>query len=136
MSIHSQIKDALEGVAGNRVYPDAASDKAVPPLVIIRRVLYEPLPLLSGPSGIAKSTFSFDCWGANPVNVGQLTPQEIRTAKASALATAAEVRAAITGDSSGSPFSTFYFEPVSGEDFEPQTLEVMEPVSASFWHDE
>jgi hypothetical protein len=134
MSIQSDIISALAGVAGNRVYPDAAPEGVTPPLVIVRRTLYEPLALLLGSSGIAKSTFTFECWGAKPSLIGQLTTSQSKMAKSSALATASEVKAAIIGGTAGSPFRTYFFEAVDGEDFDPQTLEMMEPVSASFWH--
>jgi len=124
VSIHSDIIEALEysDVASGNVFPDAAPETAVPPLVIYRRTVYEPIMTLQGPEGTIRSEFVFECWGTKSVS---------ETAKASALALAASVRAAI--ESSADLWSK-YEVPASGEMFEPATLEMMEPVIYSFWH--
>jgi hypothetical protein len=124
MSIHSDIVDALgyTNVANGNVYPDAAPETALPPLVIYRRSVYDPLMTLQGPEGTARSEFVFECWGAKSA---------VQTAKASALALASEVRNAI--ESSVDIWSKYELT-ATGEQFEQETLEMMEPVIYSFWH--
>lgn len=128
MSIQSEIISALAGVAGDRVFPDSTPESVPAPMVVVKRIGFEPLNVLTGTTGLAKSTFLFTCWGS------RLDEPRKKGAKTIALETAAAVRLAVYGGTSGSPFSTFFEEAVSGEDFEPETLEVMEPVSFSFWH--
>lgn len=124
MSIHADIAAALDAanVADGAVFPDAADEGVDPPFVVYRRASYDPLMLLSGPSGEANSVFVFECWGMKT---------ETQTAKASALALAAQVKAAIEGASS---LATRFLLPHSGEEFEPELLQIMEPVQYSFWH--
>ena len=122
MTIHSDIVTALAGVASGKVYPDAAPEGVEPPLVLYRRVSYDPLMTLQGYAGLAQSTFLFECWGK---------PTTLITAKASALALAASVQAAI--DASTVLTSRFRV-PVTGEEYDVNTMELMEPVQYSFWH--
>jgi len=122
MTIHSDIVTALAGVASGQVYPDAAPENVEPPLVIYRRLAYDPLMTLQGYAGQARSTFLFECWGK---------PTSSITAKASALALAASVQSAIDG---AAGLTIKYREPVSGDQYEVETLELMEPVQYSFWH--
>lgn len=130
MTIEADIVTALSGVADDRVFPNAAPESVPAPLIIMRRIGYDPLMLLTGSAGIAKSTFIFMCWGAKTGD----TPETRKGAKKRAMELASDVRAAINGDSSGSSFTSFFEEPVDSDDFEPETLEIMEPVSFSFWH--
>ena len=122
MSIHSDIVTALAAIAGGRVYPDAAPENLAPPLVIYRRVGYEPLMTLQGYANLAKSTFVFECWAAPTATV---------TAKAAALTLAGQVQAAIDA---ASGLASKWREPVSGDEYDIETLELMEPVQYSFWH--
>jgi hypothetical protein len=116
MSIHEDITAALSGVAGGKVYTDAAPQDSVPPFVIFRRKYANPLMLLSGPSGEINSGFEFQSWGSNKTSAITLS---------SAVVAAIESAAAIT---------TKYQEPVSGEEFEPTTDQFVETVQFSFWH--
>lgn len=124
MSIQADIMTALANVADGRVYPESAPEGMDPPYVIMRRIVYDPIMTLNGRAAVAKSTYIFECWGQK---------SKESTAKAASLATALDVRAAIEASATGlQPF----FEAVSGEDFVPQTLEMMEPLTVSFWHDD
>ena len=114
MSIQSDIIAALAGVAGGRVYPQAAPADAPRPFVIYRRVNQDPLGTLDGFEGSINSVFSFDCYADN---------------YAAALATADSVRAAIDGGG-----FTSYRDAGSGEDYEPVIDAYMEPVIYGFWH--
>jgi hypothetical protein len=122
VSIHSEIITALADVASGRVFPDYAKEKTPYPLVVFRRVKYAPIMTLIGPEGTANSEFVFECWGKD-------TPSE--TAKAAALALAGELRDAINA----SDIVNKYEVEVGGDDFDAETLELMEPVQFSFWHD-
>jgi hypothetical protein len=118
MTIQSDIVTALSAVASGKVYPEVAPQDAVVPLVIYRRVLYEPLTLIHSPVPVgARSSFVFECWAAT---------------KAGALTLAASVRSAI--EATASFTDDCYLEPVSGEDYESVTDEFVEPVQYSFWH--
>lgn len=122
MSIQTDIMTALNGVANDQVFPDAPPEGVNPPLVLVRRTAYDPVMLLTGPEGTAQSKFLFECWGVKTPTV---------TAKASAMAMASQVKAALL---IAAPTMTMYQEPVDGEQFDPDTLEVMEPLAYSFWH--
>lgn len=126
MTIHSDILSALATVAGGRIYADAAPEKAPLPLVIYRRTHHEPIQTLVGEDETpeARSVFVFECWGKS---------SDAESAKASALSTA---QALVTAMNAASAIQIKRRVPVHGEEFEPQTLEVMEPVSYSFWHTE
>ena len=129
MSIESDIITALSGVAGGRVYPvgevpenllaNTATQKT---FVAYRRLSYDPVMTLAGPEGDARSQMLFECWGGKTAST---------SAKQSALSLAASVRAAINA---AAGLTRKYEVQVSGEDFEPETLEVMEPVLFDFWH--
>ncbi len=77
---------------------------------------------LQGPTGEGNSVFVFECWGAKSFTT---------TAKATALSLARDVRNAIDG---ANTLPTSFRLPHSGEEFEPELLEIMEPVQYSFWH--
>ncbi len=122
MSIHSDIVTALASVASGKVYPDAAPENVEPPLVIYRRIAYEPLMTLQGYNDLARSTFLFECWAK---------PTSSTTGKAGAIALAAQVQSAIDAATS---FQSKWREAVSGDQYESETSELMEPVQYSFWH--
>lgn len=121
MTIHADIVTALAAVASGKVYPDAAPENVEPPLVIYRRIAYEPLMTLQGYAGQAKSTFLFECWAK---------PTTATTGKAAALTLAGQVQAAIDAGTFGSKWR----EDVSGDQYDIETSELMEPVQYSFWH--
>ncbi len=121
MTIHADIVTALAAVASGNVFPDAAPENVEPPLVIYRRIAYEPLMTLQGYAGIAMSTFLFECWAK---------PTTTTTGKAGALALAGQVQAAIDAGT----FTSKWREPVSGDQYDIETSELMEPVQYSFWH--
>lgn len=116
MSIQSDIVTALSAVAGGRVYPQAAPQEAALPFVVYRRVAYEPVNLLAGAATNARSTFTFECWGAS---------------LDSALTTAAAVVAAVNA---AATLASRYRVDAAGDDYEPVVDAFMEPVSFSFWH--
>lgn len=115
MSIQSDIVTALAGVAGGRVYPQAAPEDAAMPFVIYRRVSQTPLTTLQGFEGNINSVFTFDCYAST---------------YAAALALAADVRSGIEGSAA----LLEYRDAGSGEDYEPVVDAFMEPVSFGFWH--
>jgi uncharacterized protein DUF3168 len=117
MTIQKDVMDALAGLSAP-VHQEFAPEGTPLPYVIVRRVSSEPLNLLSGYSGQTKSTFVFECWERK---------------KSAAVELAAAVRSAIEG---ATAIETKSREPVSGEDFAPEILVLMEPVEFSFWHDE
>lgn len=116
MSIQSDIVTALAGVAGGRVYPQAAPQDAALPFVVYRRVAYEPVNLLGGRADNARSTFTFECWGAT---------------LDAALTTAAAVVAAIEA---AAALATRYRVDAPGDEYEPAVDVFMEAVGYSFWH--
>lgn len=123
MSIESDIITATETVASGRVYPVGEVPEDAPlPLVTYRRSLHEPVMTLGGYEGTTHSVFVFECWGEKT---------DSASAKQSALTLATALIAAIEA---AVPIVNKYREPVQGEDFEPATLEVMEPVQYSMWH--
>jgi hypothetical protein len=124
MSIQSDVISALSTVAGGNVRANYAEKTITPPLVVVRRVAYEPVMKLTGPAGFAKSTFMFDCWGKKASG---------STAKAASLALADDVKAAMAAQ----PLTFIrYQEAVDGEQVDIATLEQMEPLQYSFWHDD
>lgn len=123
MSIQSDIYTALAAVAGGRVFPAGEVPEGVPlPLVTYRRTLHAPIMTLGGYEGTTNSIFVFECWGETTATA---------SAKQSALDVAAAVIAAIEA---AAGLVRKYRTDVSGEDYDPETLETMEPVSYSFWH--
>jgi hypothetical protein len=116
MTIQTDIITALASVASGKVYPEAAPEDVAVPLVIYRRIAHEPLMTLQGYSGSTRSSFVFECWA---------------TTKQGALTLAASV---ITAIDAASPLTTKYRENVSGEDYESQYDQFVEPVQYSFWH--
>jgi hypothetical protein len=64
MSVESQVTAALAGVAGGRVYHQAAPEKAVKPFVICKSTA-EPLQLLSGVVYATRTQIVFECWAAD-----------------------------------------------------------------------
>lgn len=116
MSLQSDIKTALAGIAGNRVYPEAAPDAASLPLVVYRKAGSEPLMTLQGYAGTTRFTMVFDCWA--------------RT-YAEAITLADQVRTALEAAAALKPM---YREPADADDYEPVVDQFVEPVSYSFWH--
>lgn len=118
MTIQSDIIAALNLVAGGSVYSDVAPDGVPLPLVVFRRILYEPLILVHSPIPVAaRSSYVFECWAAS--KSGAIT-------LATSVKTAIEATTSFTDDC--------YLEPVSGEDYESVTDQYVEPVQYSFWH--
>lgn len=127
MSIQSDIVAALEGITslqgseGARVYPEAAPQDTVRPMVIYVRKSREPLMALTGPTGDILSQFVFECYADS---------------KLEALTVADDVRDAIVAGPTSSPplLSVQYEVEASAEDYLPETMEYMEPVAFAFWH--
>lgn len=125
MSIESDIVNALASVAGSRVYPvGVVPEKVTLPMVTYRRVLCAPVQALEGPYGLTHSEFVFECWAGKT---------DTTQAKAPSVVLATAVRAAIEA-SAALKISNRFEIPTPGDDYEPETLEIMEPVSYSFWH--
>lgn len=116
MSLQSDIKTALAGIASNRVYPEAAPDNSTLPLVVYRKSGAEPLMTLSGYAGMTRFTVIFDCWA--------------RT-YAEAITLAEQVRTALEAAASLKPM---YREPADADDYEPAVDQFVESVAYSFWH--
>jgi hypothetical protein len=116
MTIHADVFTALAGVASGQVFPDFAPQGTSGKYVIVRRIANEPLYTLTGYAGASRSSFVFECNADS---------------KAEALDLADDVIAAIDA---AAGLTNKYREPVSGEDFEPETMQLMEPVQYSFWH--
>lgn len=122
MSVESELTAVLKPIAP--VFPDAVRDgKTLPPLLIYRRTRFEPLNVLSGSAGMSKSTFVIECWAASEPSI---------SAKKSALALAKAVSDAMEADTTLESVRV----PVHGEEFEPETLEIMEPIAYAIWHDD
>lgn len=107
---------ALDATGQAKVFPEAAEQDTLLPLVIYKRINSEPLMTLAGYGGLTKSTFVFECWGAT---------------RSSSLDTAAEVIVAIDA---ATGLTIKFRETVSGEDYESASDQYVEPVSYSFWH--
>jgi hypothetical protein len=116
MSVQSDIKTALAGIASNRVYPAAAPDAAALPHVVYRKAGAEPLMTLQGYAGTTRYTFVFECWA--------------RT-YAEAITLAEQVRTALEAAAALKPM---YREPADADDYEPVVDEFLELVAYSFWH--
>ena len=112
MSIHTEIKTALAGVAGGRVYPQIAPAESNYPLVNYRVVNKEPTVTIHGVLVCTDYDIVFECWG---------------TTYASALATADAVRAAIAASA-----LDYIYITESGEEFDSTADMYMEPVSFRF----
>lgn len=123
MTIASDIVTALDGVAldtysNAKVFPQAAPEDVDLPLVIFKRLKYEPENTTQGYAGIARSTFVFECWGKTQDAADDL---------------AEAVNAAITADSTLQAQAAVMVD-AEGEDYEPATDEYVTPVYWSFWH--
>lgn len=120
MSIQSDIITVLTGgspqVADGRVYPQAAPQDAVLPLVVYRKVSSDPLMTLGGYAGMTKSAFVFECWAGT---------------YAAAMTLADSVRSAIE---SAEALKPCYREQGDPDDYEPSVDQFVEPVLFSFWH--
>lgn len=123
MSIQSDIVTALANVCGGRVYPfgEVPEDAALP-LVVFRRTTLNRIPVLGGYSGLSISEFIFECWGEK---------SDTASAKAVALSTADAVRSAIAA---ATAITSKWDTVISGEDYDAETLEEMEPVGFGFAH--
>lgn len=123
MSIDTTIVTALAAVASGKVYPATGVPQGtVPPFVVYRRVARRELNTLMGVTGDVNSEYVFECWGKRTASAN---------AKATSEALASDVRAAIEASAALTPK---YPIDVSAEEYEPETLELMEPVSYGFWH--
>ncbi len=118
MSIQSDIITALSGVAGDRIYPEAAPQDITLPMVIYVRNKRDPLMTLLGATGDVNSDVIFECYAKS---------------KAEALVLADDVRSAIDAAKT-STLQIQYEMPVTTENYTPETMEYMEPVGFSFWH--
>lgn len=122
MSIQSDIGTALAGIAGGKVWPEAAEldddGKVVPPFCVYVRTSCAPLQTLLGSNGDINSEFVFECYG---------------TRKTEAMALADQVRAAIVAART-TILKVQYEMPVTTESYTPEVMEYMEPVGFGFWH--
>lgn len=114
MSLQSDLVTALAGVASGRVFPQIAPDGTDYPLVNYRVLNKQPVASTDGITHATQYDVVFECWGAT---------------YASALATAAAVRAAIAAS-----LLTFYPIAEPGEDYDAAADSYMEPVYFGFMH--
>lgn len=84
--------------------------------VVVVRTAYEPTMTMLGPVSPTKSTFSLLCKSDSKAGAGTL---------------AEAVRAAITNST---VITCKFFEPVNGDEFEPETMDNAEVVNVSIWH--
>jgi len=101
--------------AGLVANADYEPEGVVSDFVVVVRIGYEPTMTLQGPIDPTKSTFSLLCKSASK-------------AGASTLATA--VRNAIQAST---VITSKFFEPVTGDEFEPETMDNAEVVNFSTW---
>lgn len=112
MSIHTDLVTALAAVAGGRVYPQIAPENAAYPLVNYRVLNKTPLLAADNTTLATQYQIVFECWA---------------TSYASALSTAAAVRAAIAASA-----LNFYAVDEPGEEYEAAADSFMEPVYFGF----
>jgi hypothetical protein len=112
MSVESDLVTALAAVAGGRVYPLAAPEKAAKPLVIYKPQA-NPLVLLNGSIAAQRTLVVFECWGES---------------FASAMSTATAVQAAIAASALR---GVAVEAPEDG--YDPQVDEYVRPVAYQFW---
>lgn len=125
MTIQSDIATATAAVVSGRVYQEGeVPERTAYPLVTFRRTLENPIMTLEGYSGITISEFTFECWGDETNSA---------TAKALAITTAAALTAAIEAAQT-TVLPSQWRLPVSGEDYDPATLQIMQPVAFGFAH--
>ena len=113
MSLQSDLKTALTGVAGGRFYAQAAPADAALPFVVYRVLEKDPLTTLGGAVAATRYSVVFDCWAAS---------------YASAISTAQAVRDAIDASALNSHHTS-----AAGEDYEPVVDAFVEPVHYGFW---
>lgn len=118
MSLQSDIVTALAGIAGNRVYPDAAPADTDLPLVIYRVINKRPEAKLDSTVDLNNSIVAFESYAEDYQG---------------ALTLAGQVDAAIQAIT---PTGTlmYYPEAAPGEDYIIPTDDYMEPVFYGFWH--
>lgn len=125
MSIETLIVTAAQG-ASLAIYPEGeVPENAKLPFTTYRRTLLDPVMTLAGPEGTIHSEYLFASWGRKSEGAGATT------AKASAIATANAFDAAIQA---ATAITCRFRLPVAGEDFDDETLLLMEPRRWSFWH--
>lgn len=112
MSIHTEIKTALAGVAGGRVYPQIAPAEAAYPLVNYKVINKEPTVTIHGTLVCTDYDIVFECWG---------------NTYSSALSTADAVRSAITASA-----LKYSYIAEAGEEFDNSADMYMEPVYFRF----
>jgi hypothetical protein len=118
VSIQSDVVTALTGVASDHLFPEACPKDIVLPMVIFVRTSRSPLNTLLGATENVYSEFVFECYSKS---------------KPEAVALADDVRAAIMAAKTTTLPVQFELT-VTTEDYTPQTMEFMEPVSYGFWH--
>lgn len=111
MTIESDLKTALAAVAGGRVYPLVAPENVVKPFVTYKAQV-TPIVMLSGAEIGRQTLITLECWGET---------------FASALSTAAAVRAAIVASAL---VCSAIESPEDG--YAPETDEYVRPVSYLF----
>lgn len=112
MSLESDVVTALAGVAGGRVYPLAAPEKAAKPFVVYKPQA-NPLVLLNGSIAAHRTLMVFECWGET---------------FASAMSTAAAVQSALAASS----LRGVAVDPPE-DGYDPQVDEYVRPVAYNFW---
>lgn len=118
MTIENDVWTALSGVASGKRYPEFVAADIARPYVIIRRLNYAPLTTLNRSEQIILSTFILECHADS---------------KEAANALAVSAMAAIMASSTATLKQAFE-EDVSGEDYQPETMELMTPRQFGVWH--
>lgn len=114
MSFQSDLMTALASVASGRVYPQAAPENSLYPLVNYRILNKTPIVTIDGMVHATDFQVVFECWAKT---------------YAQALSTAESVRTAVKA-------SSLSYVPISepGEDYEMSADAYMEPVYFEFMH--
>jgi len=122
--IQTDIATATASVAGGRVYQDGEVPENVSYPLVVFRGSHNPIMVLGGYSGLTISEYVFECWGEDTAT---------QSAKAVALATAAELTTAIEAAQT-TVLPSQWRLPSAGEDYDLATLDQMEPVRFGFSH--
>lgn len=114
MSLQADIITALSGVAGDRIYPQAAPQDTTWPFVVYRVLSKSPENNFCGYSGQTAFIVAFDCWADTYAQALTLAGQVVTAIEASDLVS--------------------YRESSPGEEFEMTNETFVEPVYFGFWY--
>ncbi|WP_454056035.1 DUF3168 domain-containing protein [Cupriavidus sp. Marseille-Q8015] len=75
MTVEGELKRALGGLVGDRVYPDTAPDGVQLPFIVYQQVGGTPLEFLSGVPDKKNARFQIEVWAAGRVQASGLIRQ-------------------------------------------------------------